>query len=849
MFRSQSPAIGGVLAQIVGRLSCTAAYAGLASGMVASQLLAAPAGDTQRLDQQRLAALTDTTHDRRIAQQTARQAFNLPRQSLVSALKQYSEMTGIQVAYNSPDLTGRTTDGLTGIFTPQEALERLLENSGATHNYTSDDAVLIRVAQVATDADLATINVQGGAPAQTARDTGETAWGPVDGYVANKSATATKTSTAPIEIPQSISVITRDQLESRAVQNIGEAVQFTAGVRSNVQGESSGLGGSSISIRGFGGDGTAGASDNEYVDGLRIRGTNFARAGFEPYLFERVEVLKGPSSVLYGQSTPAGVVNHVSKRPTPVPFHEVLVRGGSFDLYQGAFDIGGPIDDEGRFMYRLTGLALDSEAQTDFTTRNRKVIAPAVTWQPTIDTSLTILANYQKDDFNGGFVNGIPAQGSVLPNPNGKLPVSFYQGDPNFNEWDRTLYSLGYLLEHRINETWQVRQNFRYTHNDLDLESIFGRSLQPDLRTLTRSTFSVVETADDFTVDNQAEAKFRTGRMDHTLLFGLDYQDLSSDTLRGFAGAPDLDIFNPVYFLPIPPPPIFQSIDIKQEQLGLYVQDQIKLDAWVLTLGGRYDKADSETKNNLTGDITKQSDEAFTGRAGLGYLFENGLAPYVSYSESFEPVAGVTFSGSSFEPTTGTQYEGGVKFQPDGSNSFITLSAFELTQQNVLTSDPANPGFEVQTGEIRSRGVEVEGLASFDNGLDFVASYTYLDAEITKNNDGNVGNTPATIPTHWASVWGDYTIQDGRFKGWGAGAGFRYVGDTFGDDENTFKVPSFFLVDAAIHYDFQGAMKGVRLAVNASNLLDEEYVAACRAANRCYYGVERTVMATLKFGW
>ena len=813
-------------------------------------------------EQQQLAALpdersgSDLVPGPRLVQSTQRQAkqlFKLEPQPLAQALRKFSEQTGIQVAYNRAELAGRTTDGLSGVFLPEEVLKKLLAGSGARYRYTYDDAVLVRVAQAAggtaADVDLATITVQGDGETGGGGSSAETAWGPVDGYVAKKSATATKTGTAPIETPQSISIITRDQMDARAVQNIGEAVQYTAGVRSNLQGESSGLGGSSISIRGFGGDGTAGASENEYIDGLRIRGTDFASAGFEPYLFERVEVLKGPSSVLYGQSTPAGVVNHVSKRPTAAPLREVQVRAGSFDRLEGAFDFSGPIDDEARFSYRLTGLVLDTDAQTDFTSRNRKAIAPALTWRPSAGTTVTVLGTYQEDDFEGGFVNGLPALGTVLDNPNGKLPVELFQGDPSFNSWDRSLYSLGYLLEHRVNEKLQVRQNFRYLHNDLDLESVFGRTLQADLRTLNRASFSVIETSHDFTVDNQAEIRFKTGRIEHTLLFGLDYQKLSRDTLRGFAGAPALDIFNPVYNLPIGRPPIFQSIDTEQDQLGLYAQDQIKFANWVLTLGRRLDSADSETKNNLTGVVTKQSDRAVTSRAGLGYLFKNGLAPYASYSESFEPAPGLSFAGTSFDPTTGTQYEAGVKYQPQQSNSFVTLSAFELTEQNVLTADTVNPGFSVQTGEIRARGVELEAVASLDNGLDITAAYTYLDAEITKDNEGNAGNTPAAVPTHWASVWGDYTVRTGRFAGLGAGVGVRYIGDSFGDNENTFKVPSYVLVDATIHYDFQGSMKGARFAVNASNLFDNEHVSACRAANRCYYGVGRSVLATLKFGW
>ncbi len=781
-----------------------------------------------------------------LAQLSAERAFDIPAQPLTTALTLFGQQAGLQITVHGTLPRGTRAPGIRGTMTSEAALSRLLAGSGLVYVVEGDSTVAIeKPGQGGADGAtmLGPVTVEG---------TAESPYGPVDGYVATRSATGTKTDTPLIETPQSISVITRDQMDARAVRDIGETVQYTAGVRSNLQGESSGLGGSSISIRGFGGNGTAGASFSEYVDGLRIGGTNFAVAGFEPYLFERIEVLKGPSSVLYGQSTPAGVVNHVSKRPPVEPLREIRVGGGSFDRKEGAFDLGGALDDGERVLVRLTGLFMDSDGQTDFTSRQRKAIAPAITWQPSDETTLTLLSSYQEDDFAGGFVNGLPAQGTVLTNPNGKLPVDFYQGDPNFNQWDRTQYSLGYQFEHRFNDTWEVRQNLRYRHNDLDLKAVYGSSLQADLRTLNRSAFSAVEHSDDFTLDNQAEAAFATGPLDHTVLVGLDYQRLSKDTLRGFAAAPTLDIFDPVYHQTIGDPPIYQDVDTLQNQVGIYAQDQVKFGGWILTLGGRHDWAESDTTNNLTGVTTERADTAFTGRLGLGYVFENGIAPYLSYSESFEPTSGVDFSGDPFDPTTGTQYELGVKFQPPGFNSFVTLSGFQLTQQNVLTADSQNPGFSVQTGEIRSRGIELEGVASLSPGLDVTAAYTFLDAEVTESNDGTVGNRPAAIPTHWASIWADYTLPaGGQFAGLGLGAGVRYVGSSYGDEANSFEVPGYTLLDAAVHYDLGGVtsdLDGWRLSVNASNLLDEEY-ATCNFSTRCYYGLGRSVIATLRIRW
>ncbi len=780
-----------------------------------------------------------------LAQATGAQtSFDISAQPLTSALTLFGQQSGLQVTADGALLRGLSTRGVVGTMTPREALQRLLSGTGLTHSIAGGATVVIQAAGKEDSGllQLSPITVEAAS---------ESPYGPDQGYVAGRSATATKTNTSILETPQSISVVTRDQMNARSAQNIGEAVQYSAGVRANLQTESSGLAGSNIAVRGFGGNGTAGTSGNEYLDGLRIRGTNFASAGFEPYLFERVEVLKGPSSVLYGQSTPAGIVNHVSKRPTKTRFYEVQGEAGSFDRFEGAFDFGGPADETGQVLFRATGLALDTDAQTDFTSRERKVIAPAVTWQPRNDTTLTVLTSFQDDDFEGGFVNRVPADGTIFPNPNGEIPDEFFQGDPNFNSWDRQIYSVGYQFEHRFSDTWAIRHNARYLHNDLALKSIFG-SIQADLRTLNRTSFTADEQSDDFTIDNQVEVNFTTGPARHTLLVGADLQILDRETRRTIGTVAPIDIFNPVYNVPIPPLTLFQAAEVEEEQLGIYVQDQIKFDNWILTLSGRHDWADSETTNKLANTTTSHSDSEFTGRAGLGYLFESGISPYVSYSESFQPSSGVSFAGAAFEPTTGTQYEAGVKYQPNDYNAALTLSSFQITQQNLTTADPNNPGFSVQTGEVRSRGVELEGVASLLNGLNLTASYTYLDIEVTESNDGTVGNRPAGAAEHWASFWGDYTIQTGTLAGLGVGVGVRYVGSSAGDAQNSFEAPSYTLVDAAVRYDLgkvSPSLDGAQIALNVSNLLDERYVASCARRDRCFQGVGRNAIATLKFRW
>lgn len=677
---------------------------------------------------------------------------------------------------------------------------------------------------------------------------GETATGPVKGYVASQSATGTKTDTPLIETPQSVSVVTADQIKAQGAQGVAEALRYTSGVTSDYYGPSSMARDGFARSRGFFLD--------EYLDGLRLGhvSASTSYSWIEPYQLERIEVLKGPSSILYGQASPGGVLNMVSKRPQEKPFNEIQLQTGSFDRLQGAIDTTGALDQQGKLLYRFTGLIRDADTQVDHSENQRIALAPSLTWKPSADTSLTLLGKYQHDPNMLAF-QFMPAAGTVLANPNGKISTKTFTGQPAFDDSELTQQQLGYVFEHRFDQVWKVRQNFRYIHSDEIDKYVFGIGLQADQRTLNRFAFLYDADFDMYTVDSQAEARFATGALQHTMLFGIDYRNSDEDFSRGTGLAPTLDIFDPDYGVTVTSPILSTHVDQTQRQVGLYAQEQLKLDRWVFLIGGRQDWAEGETDttNLLTSANTKaeQKDDAFTWRTGAVYLFDNGLAPYASYSESFQPTNGTGFNGTLFDPTTGQQYELGVKYQPKGFNSFVTLSAFDLTQQNVLTTDPdpthlcGSLRCSVQTGEVRSRGFEVEGKASLTEGLSVTAAYSYLDSEVTKSNSTDLGKVPTRTPAHQASIWGDYTVQSGAFAGIGIGAGVRFVGSSYGDAINTLKVPDYSLVDAALHYDFDS----YRLQVNAANLFDEEYVASCTGYTSCYFGYRRNVTATLTYRW
>ncbi|PWC28621.1 TonB-dependent siderophore receptor [Teichococcus aestuarii] len=686
------------------------------------------------------------------------------------------------------------------------------------------------------------------------------AWEGVPGYVAPVTTTGSKTDTPLIEAPQSVGVVTRDQVDDQAALSVSQALRYTAGVLGEVRPSARY---DSVFVRGFGGQGTGAAFVN-FLDGLRQgRGLYFGVPNTDPWLLERIEVLRGPASVLYGQTGVGGLVNLVSRRPTADHVNEVRIEAGSNALLQTAFDLGGALTEDGRYTYRLTGIARKSGTQYDHVEEERIAIAPAFTWRPDDSTTITLLASYQHDP-EGGFYNFVPASGTVLANPNGRIPRNFFGGDPAYDKYYRTQAAIGYQLEHRLDDVWTVRQNFRYAHIDAEVNVLSVRSVGADQRTGTRSATFVSDHANAFALDNQAQASFTTGALRHTALFGIDWQRTSARARQGLRtqGVPGIDLFRPVYYQSIPailtdPSGLTnQNID----QLGFYAQDQVALGRWRFNVGLRYDRASIGTTTHTTtgadaGSLS-QFDDALTWRVGGLYLFDNGLAPYASYSTSFLPNTGTQApqrGGGTFEPTTGEQYEVGVKYQPPGMNSFIQASAYHITQQNVLTQDPVYLTGSIAQGEIRSRGIELEGRASLTANLDLIGAYSYIDAEITKsNNAGVAGSRVPQVPNHMASGWANYSFTEGPLRGLSLGGGARYVGSTYGNDTNTFKVDAVTLFDAALRYDlgarFERA-KGLEFAVNAQNIADKDYVASCSSVTACYYGNGRLILGSVRARW
>lgn len=670
----------------------------------------------------------------------------------------------------------------------------------------------------------------------------ETGTGPVVGYVAHETVTGSKTDTPILEVPQSISVVTRDQMDARAVQNVGEALDYSAGVVSEPFGTDPRF--DAPIIRGFS------AANSQYLNGLKLM-RDQGMVSIEPYGLERIDVLRGPSSVLYGQGNPGGLINMISKRPVFRSFGEVNGLAGTFDRYVGSFDVGGAIGEtpeSATVAYRLTGLVRQSGTQTDDVDDDRYFIAPAVTFKPDDATSLTLLASLQYDEPDSPV--GLPAEYTVLAPQGRRLSRSLYLGDPGFDSSNRTLTNLGYEFAHEFDNGLKFRQNARYTRLNWDYQSLYFNGLDatnPDIA--NRGSSFNDEALGTFTMDNQFEGSFETGPLAHTVLAGLDIRRHDTNTHTEFGTAPSIDVFDPRYDARIGRNIWYDSrTDGTLSQVGLYGQDQVRLDKWLLTLGLRHDWAttDSTTKSNYGDSAQDQSDSAFTGRVGLTYLFDNGLAPYASYSTSFEPVIGnmpAVLGGAAFEPSEGEQVELGVKYQPIGWNAFVTGAVYDLTQTNVSSTRVIDGvSYTVQNGEVKVRGAELSAVASLADGLDLILNYTYMDAEITKGD--NAGNRPANVPMHSANVWLDYTLKSGALEGLGAGAGVRYVGERYNLDTNTIKLSANTLVDAALHYE-RGAFKA---SLNVNNIADVNYVSTCGNFG-CYYGDGRTILGQLTYKW
>ncbi|MEG4574933.1 TonB-dependent receptor [Microcoleus sp. N3A4] len=635
-------------------------------------------------------------------------------------------------------------------------------------------------------------------------------------YRAPIASTATRTDTPTRDIPQSIQVVPQEVLEDQQVTRLDEALRNVSGV--TLGGESTGRGGS-FGLRGF--------NDAPVLrDGFRRYGT------FESFPevanLDRVEVLKGPASILYGEIQPGGLINLVSKQPLSEPFYEAQLQLGSRNFIEPRFDISGPLTSDRSLLYRLNGLYRTSENFSDYDQNaQRFFIAPTLAWKISDRADLTVSLEYTDD--RRAADHGLPALGNRVVD----VPRDRVAGEPE-DRVDTQYFNVGYNFEYRFSDNWKLRNAFRYSSYNFDF-NVVALPFFFDEETAEVNRFLASQDGQDknYALQTNIVGEFATGSVKHTLIFGADisYNDERIFAVGDFITPQTLNIFNPVYGqIPRPDEDTlagFGGTRVKTSRYGFYVQDQISIfESLKLLAGLRYDTADQKNRelpgtSNPDASETTQNYDDFTPRLGIVYQPIPEVSLYASYSRSFNPGSATTAGGALIEPETGKGYEVGVKAELLDRRLAATVAYFDIKKQNVAVTDPNNSLFSIASGEQQSRGVELDISGQILPGWNIIAAYAYTDAEVTADTDRElVGNRLFNVPKHSGSLWTTYQIQSGELQGLGLGLGFSYVGERQGDLANSFQADSYFLPNAAVFYQ----RDNWRAAINIKNLFNVNYI-------------------------
>jgi iron complex outermembrane receptor protein len=662
-------------------------------------------------------------------------------------------------------------------------------------------------------------------PPSRAEPRPETATGPITGYEASRSATATKTDTPLSETPQSISVVGAEQIRDQGATSVQEALRYVPGVNADAYGNDNR--GEYPRMRG--------GDPDMFLDGLRYSDSFSAADRLDPYTLERVEVLKGPSSMLYGQTAAAGLINAVSKRPQEETHREIGFEIGNHERLRVQTDWTGKLTEDGKWLYRFIAVGQNSDSQTDFVDNDRALVAPSLTYRPSTSTVLTLLARYQKDD-SGSMTAFLPHKGTIEPGYLGqRISRDRFVSEPGFDQYKTEAAAISGLFEHKINDAVTVRQNMRYWHTDNIYHSMYPdwASLSSDFRTVSRYIWMNDVVRDNFASDTTAEIKFRTGEVSHKLLVGLDHRRIyqSSRSAVGYDPTP-FDLYNPVYN-GITSPTLADNPDELQTQTGLYAQNQVRYGDWIGVLGVRHDWADNDVDSAV-----KEKVERTTYRAALMYKLPFGVTPYVSFAQSFNPQyqAGCIPACAPYE---GEQYEVGIKYKLTDTFT-MNAALYEVTEKNRLVY---GTGYIPRAiGEARTRGGEIEFVGAVTSFLDVVGGYSYTDAIVTKGGADEEGKHVPTVPAHQASLWGKYKFELYGISGFSVGAGVRYVGESWGGKDEV-RTPGVTLFDAMVGWEDDTR----RFQIKGTNLEDKHYFATCLDRGDCFWGTGRTIISNLTY--
>ncbi|MGO2509743.1 MAG: TonB-dependent siderophore receptor [Vibrio hibernica] len=665
------------------------------------------------------------------------------------------------------------------------------------------------------------------------------------------SASALKVETPLAETPRSVSVINEEQLSVQQPTKLDEALRYQAGVMTQPYGSDNDT--DWFKVRGF--------DAATYLDGNLLASNGYYVWTLEPFGLEQIEILKGPSAILYGEAPPGGVINAISKRPGYSEGGLFQLQVGTNNQQQIGVDTTSFVDQDGDVRFRLVGMMSQRDGMLDETETNRVYLAPSLAWDISPDTSITFLVSYKEDD--GVPTNPFkPTYGTLIDTPQGKLDPSTNLGEPGYDKNESKQLSLAYEFEHHFNNVWTFKQNTRYAYTDLLLRSTYayGSETSADLY---RGLVYRDGSTQNISTDNQFIAQWNTTHTENTTLMGVDFQYYKNDGAGNYdfsnsmgSNMGMINAFNPNYGSYTPADPSqADNVVITKKQAGLYLQHQVKLDdKWIMKLGGRYDIVNIDNDidaysatSTLTSDSVNESNFSLSG--GFMYLADNGLSPYISYAQSFEVLANIDSNTNDlYKPVEGEQTEIGIKYQPDFINGYINLAFYDIEQTNSLISS-ADGKTQTQAGKKTAQGIELETTIQVTQSLLARANYTYTDSEVVEKEGDKAIQTPL-IPENMASAWLEYDFTSVGFNGFVLGAGARYMGSSTGhasdyySSQGILNVPSVTLFDAMARYDIT---KKWRAQVNVNNLTNKEYVASCDYY--CYYGEEMSATATLNYRW
>ncbi|NHZ33445.1 TonB-dependent siderophore receptor [Massilia rubra] len=760
----------------------------------------------------------------------ARQAYAIPAGPLEGALNRFGREAGILLSFPSATTAGLYSPGLNGSYAVADGLAQLLHGSGlaavaqANGGYVLVKQAPLAAATTAVAAPPTRTQALSGITV-TARADAESPSAPLAGYVAKRNSTAAKSATATRDIPQSVSVVTRDNLDARGVSNLAEALEYVPGFTPRTYGRDDRYDWSIA--RGIGS-----TNGGNYRDGLKDAGNMYAMPRLNSYGVERVEFLRGPASLMFGSTIPGGTVNSITKRPTDEAQGEIRVRAGDIERRGVAGDISGALNADGSLLYRLVALSEQYDLMTPGTSKKERYFAPSLTWKIDRDTTLTVLANYQEDRIAGDAYpfKYVEAVGHYIP-----------VAEKGWDHFERNQWSTGVLFERRINDQLSFHSRSRYGKVKLDYQVNFLTGLVSD-SVVVRRAQHINDYTESRQSDNYLEFQWNAGKWANTTIAGVDLSKISGNSLRGTTPNNQFDLGTGTG--PFAAPQLKPDYAATTRQSGVYLQNQAKFDEqFVIVTGVRQDRfRENAVAAWVNGPVGTNKT---TGRLGGVWLLAGGVSPYAGYSTSFEPQAGATFDGVRFKPTSGRQYEVGVRYEPAGANAMLSAAVFDIVQQNVAAADPFNQGFNVQRGEVGSRGLELEANASLVRGIDATASYSYTDARVTRDtNPKLVGRKNGQVPAHKAALWLYARVPGEWVSGMKAGMGVRY-NSKVPDFENTRWVPGVTLFDARLGYQVGTHWE---LSLNARNLFDKKHLGNCSDGD-CYPGDRRELVATANYRW